>query len=265
MSSSLTQRKKLLNPTAQKLWQLITTKQTNLAVAADVTESKSLIDLLNGIGPEICVLKTHIDIIEDFSPKLVEKLQELAEKYQFIIFEDRKFADIGNTAKLQYEKGIYRIADWASIVDAHILPGSGIIQGLKEVGLSKGNGLLLLAELSSKGNLITEEYIKAAVKMAQANKDFVIGFICQHRLTDDPDFIHMTPGVHISDDGDNLAQGYITPEEAIIHRGTDVIIVGRGIYSAANPKKAAQDYRKRGWKAYEKQCNKIGNRHGSIH
>ena len=30
--------------------------------------------------------------------------------------------------------------------------------------------------------------------MAEEHRDFIIGFICQSRLTSDPAFLHMTPG-----------------------------------------------------------------------
>ncbi len=238
------------NPTAIRLFNLMEEKQTNLAIAADVMTKAELIKIADELGPKICVLKTHIDIVEDFDIGLITELQRLSEKHNFLLFEDRKFADIGNTVMRQYQNGIYNIADWSHITNAHSVPGPGIIEGLKKVGLPKGRGLLLLAEMSSKGTLAKGSYTEETARMAQANKDFVIGFITMRKLVDDPNFINMTPGVKLAVGGDNFGQQYNTPEEVIGKQKSDIIIVGRGIYEATNPLEEAEKYREAGWLAY---------------
>ncbi len=241
------------NPTAKKLFLLMEEKQTNLSVAADVTSKNELLQLADQIGPEICVLKTHIDIIEDFDQDLIEQLQLLSEKHDFLIFEDRKFADIGNTVIHQYQDGVYHIENWAHITNAHTVPGPGIIEGLKTVGLQKGRGLLLLAEMSSKGTLAKETYTKETLQMAEEHKDFVIGFITMRKLLDNPCFVNMTPGVKLVAGGDNLGQQYNTPDRVIKDQESDIIIVGRGIYKVENPLQESKKYREAGWTAYQER------------
>jgi orotidine-5'-phosphate decarboxylase len=79
------------------------------------------------------MLKTHVDIIEDFSMDKMQQLVELALKHNFLIFEDRKFADIGNTVKLQFGRGVYKISQWANVINAHAITGPGCIAALREV------------------------------------------------------------------------------------------------------------------------------------
>jgi uridine monophosphate synthetase len=251
-SQSFSERAQLArNPVAKALLLLMDEKQTNLAVNIDSSSANEVLEMANLLGPEICVLKTHVDILDDFSREWTEKLQEIAQKHKFLIFEDRKFADIGHIASKQYAGGVYKIADWADITNAHAIPGPGIIEGLQTVGLPKKRGLLLLAEMSSKGSLANKDYAQAVVEMAQQYPDFVMGFISQRRLSANTGHIHMTPGVSLTESGDSLGQQYKTAEYAIKTQKTDVIIVGRGIVNASDPKEKAAEYRHEAWVAYK--------------
>ncbi|SCW02670.1 LAFE_0F11738g1_1 [Lachancea fermentati] len=245
------------SPVASKLLKLMHEKETNLCASLDVGSTKELLDLVEVLGPHICLLKTHVDILPDFSMEgTVKPLKELAQKYNFLIFEDRKFADIGNTVKLQYSSGVHRIAEWADITNAHGVTGPGIVQGLKQAAketTEEPRGLLMLAELSSKGSLAHGEYTKGTVDIAKTDKEFVIGFIAQHDMggrNEGFDWLIMTPGVGLDDKGDSLGQQYRTVKD-VVSTGSDIIIVGRGLFAKGrDPNVEGARYRKAGWEAY---------------
>ncbi|KAF9057659.1 humps family-domain-containing protein [Panaeolus papilionaceus] len=256
------------NPTAKLILETIERKKSNLAVSIDVTKADDLIAIIEAVGPYVCMIKTHVDILEDWQSTLIERLHHLSGKYDFVYFEDRKFADIGNTVALQYSSGVHKIASWSHVTNAHVVPGPSIIQGLSSVGLPLGRGLLLLAEMSTKGSLAVGSYTEEAVRMARQNPDFVIGFIAQRRMegvgaspdedVSQEDFIIMSPGIGLDSKGDSMGQQYRTPQEAIVSSGTDIIIVGRGIYgtdlSAVDTiSRKAERYMAEGWAAYQQR------------
>ena len=215
------------------------------------------------------VLKTHIDILSDLTPSTLSSLSSLAQKHSFLLFEDRKFVDIGHTVQMQYAGGALRIAEWAHIVNCAVLAGDGIVDalaqsaGTEEFKAKYGDerGLLVLAEMTSKGSMATGEYTKLSVRCARRYPEFVLGFVAtralgevlpEERESEEEDFVVFTTGVNLASKGDALGQQYQTPESAVM-RGADFIISGRGIYKAADPVEAIKAYREQGWEAYLKR------------
>ncbi|RMZ91651.1 hypothetical protein DV736_g1084, partial [Chaetothyriales sp. CBS 134916] len=251
-----------VHPVAQKLFHLAERKQTNLVLSADVTTTEDLLAIANDLGPYIAVLKTHIDIVSDFGSHTIAGLGKLAEKHDFLLWEDRKFIDIGSTVQKQYRGGALKIHEWAHIVNASVLPGPGVIQALTET-ISEGGitdrALLILAEMTSKGSLAVGDYTRASVEIARKYPASVIGFIATRELSSfgpapekPEDFIVFTTGVNLASKGDSLGQQYQTPISAIAG-GADFLVVGRGIYGASDPAAAAHEYRTAGWSAYVKR------------
>ncbi|KAH0543625.1 hypothetical protein FGG08_002063 [Glutinoglossum americanum] len=248
----------------KKLFDIAEVKKTNVAVSADLRNTKDLLALADAIGPYIAVFKTHIDLVSDFGEATVAGLKSLSVKHNFLFFEDRKFVDIGNTVQQQYHGGALRISEWAHIVNASVLAGEGIIEALVQTAQGSDfqykdeRALLILAEMTTKGSLATGAYTSSAVEIAKRHQGFVIGFVATRSLesvrtdipaTEDEDFVIFTAGVNRSSKGDKLGQQYQTPKSAI-ERGSDFIIAGRGIYASEDPVASVKLYQEEGWQAY---------------
>ena len=236
--------KKIEHPTGKKLLKLALEKKSNLIASADVTSTAELLALADAVGPHIVALKTHIDIIKDFNTdKTILPLVDLAKKHNFLLMEDRKFADIGNTQELQFNEGIYKISNWADMITSHLIAGSQALDCFSNIGVI---GIL---GMSCKGTLTDANYQNEALKIIETHPN-IMGCVAQNQVSDN--ILLFTPGVNLETTNDNKGQQYNTPEYVFNNLHTDFIIVGRGIYQSENPEIAAITYKNAGWKAYEK-------------
>ncbi|MCK0202705.1 orotidine-5'-phosphate decarboxylase [Ornithobacterium rhinotracheale] len=234
--------KEISHPVGKKLIDIALRKKSNLIASADVTTTEELLSLAEKIGDKIVALKLHTDIITNFTREFVEEIKKLAREKDFVIFEDRKFADIGNTQDLQFRQGIYRIADWADMVTAHVIAGE------KSLEVFGTTGVASIVEMSSAGTLTDNYYISKALNVSQKSAQ-VFAVVAQRQVPND--LLLLTPGVNLSVKGDNKGQQYNTPEKVFRDYHTDFMIVGRGIYKATEPEKVAEEYRQQGWAAYK--------------
>ena len=121
--------------------------------------------------------------------------------------------------------------------------------------VSREGGVLLLAQMSSRGNLLgLEGYTDAMVQAGIANSG-VFGFIGNGSRPAELSVLRgkvgdkkliWTPGVNLAVGDGEMGQRYGDPSEAILS-GSDGIIVGSGIYKSEKPGEMAKAYADISW------------------
>tara|TARA_Y100000748_G_scaffold300671_1_gene299508 strand:- start:2268 stop:2957 length:690 start_codon:yes stop_codon:yes gene_type:complete len=211
---------------------------------------QDLLDLIEEVGPHIAALKTHVDIVDDFSIESWGALVESANRHDLLLFEDRKFADIGKVSQSQMA-GVHDIRSWADIVTAHRISGPDIVDGIAAgwADADREGGVLLLAQMSSSGNLLNANYTEEVI-FTGSRSPHVIGYIGNGSnaeqvaaLRDRVGEAQMiwTPGVNLEVGDGDMGQRYGHPKNSVL-AGADAIIVGSGIHGADDRAGAAAEY-----------------------
>lgn len=238
------------NPLAQRYMETAARKQTLVCLAADMKSIQDLLDLIEEVGPHIAALKTHVDIVDDFSIESWGALVEAANRHDLLLFEDRKFADIGKVSQSQMA-GLHNIRSWADIVTAHRISGPDIVDGIAAgwADVDRVGGVLLLAQMSSSGNLLNANYTEEVISTG-SRSPHVIGYIGNGSnaeqvaaLRDRVGEAQMiwTPGVNLEVGDGDMGQRYGHPKNSVL-AGADAIIVGSGIHGADDRAGAATEY-----------------------
>jgi uridine monophosphate synthetase len=218
-------------PLLNKIKNMIKTKNSNLILAADIPNHVTVIEMIDRLGPYLLGVKLHVDIFDiSVVPELISHVKHLKVKHNLLVIEDRKFADIPAIVAKQ----IQIIKEWADIVTAHGIVGDEMMKTLDNANV----GILPIHQMSSANNLIDMKYSLMVKNMANKFKN-IIGFITQEHVMDG--LLNFSPGVNMTTKNDTKGQTYNTPQ-AMLQKGTDIFIIGRGIYESPDMTKTCIEY-----------------------
>ncbi|MBI87588.1 MAG: orotidine-5'-phosphate decarboxylase [Euryarchaeota archaeon] len=245
------------HPISHEYMRISCEKKSLVVLAADLPSIEGIVDLIKSLGSKFCALKTHVDMVEDFSVDSWKNLVNAAKSRDVLLFEDRKFADIGRVAQTQMG-GLYDIRSWADIVTSHSISGPDVVDGIAAgwEGVERVGGVLLLAQMSSSGNLLDGSYGDRTLSIGNASPH-VMGYIGNGSSVVELEELRSkvgegrmiwTPGVNLNAKEGVLGQRYGNPGDAV-RSGSDAIIVGSGVHGSEDPFSALEEYASASWNA----------------
>lgn len=198
-----------ITPT-KRLQDIIKQKQTKLVFAADIEDSEKLLTILEDIGPYICMVKLHLDIISiPDKARFYKKIQQLSHLHNFLIMDDRKYVDIGSIAHKQ-------ILHSQTIVPIHFIT----------VHAAAGSRILDVVPNNIDVFLVTDMSQEGSQECKRFEHKKIVGVVSQGEPV--PDLMLMVPGISLTTNQDKHGQQYRKPDQI----KADLYVVGRNIYEA---------------------------------
>ena len=159
---------KYTNPLNKTLLGLAAAKKSNIVLSVNATTTSELLDLadrnfLSRKKKKFCTLGIKLshsrfrpsyrrpDVarrhISDFGDETMAGLEAQATRHQFLLYEARKFVDVGTNVQKQYHGDAHRYSEWAHIINSN--RDKDVVDALSQVADSDGfpsrseRGLLL--------------------------------------------------------------------------------------------------------------------------
>ena len=205
---------RFFNPITNKQTKVLPVKNSNLIVALDVDTWDEAKKHIINLGEYVTGFKFHFDLIDGIDFK---ELRDLHVKYNFVVLNDRKYADVPHINQKMSDK-----IDFPYIFN--------IVHAISGIDSFPSGPIIIVLEMSNNNTLITPEYRNKVIQQTE-NIPNLVGYVSQHKWWNS-DKLCFTPGIKNEKD--------ITSAK---ERGADIIIVGRSIINDANPKKRANDLR----------------------
>ena len=192
--------------------------------AADCASMEEMLDKLDTYGPHIGILKTHMDTFSDFNEHKLVRFIALKKKYDLLVWEDRKFADIGMIMDKQINNSVLRYDKWVDVFSLHAITGRESLETV--FNRNPDFKWIIIGQLSCPDNLIDKIYTQSAKSIYDSYEN-VIGMVCQDYLG--PEVIHIIPGISNTRKEDKMGQSYSKLEEK---QFADFLVCGRSIDSS---------------------------------
>lgn len=205
---------------------------SNIIISADVECLNELWKIFETMGSNVDIIKIHHDIITDFTVDLdltIQKINKYKYDYNFLVWEDRKYADIGYIMEKQVKN---HVSKWADIISVQPISG---IESVMQLSFIK---VILIGEMSSSNTLCNDEYKKCVIEMTDLLPN-VIGIVCQSKMTETK--LNIVPGISLKNKKDGKGQCYNTMKDRSF---ADYYVVGRSILNSENPQDTLTTYMK---------------------
>jgi len=264
LTMPFTKRASYTNGLAKELLELMEKKESNLVVAADqeFKSEKEIFKFAKELAPEIVGFKFHPRIYEKtlgwFYNGYDAELFDIAKEGEFTVINDTKLGDIGKIIFKQLEVELAN----AHMVTTHEVQGYHALEAINDMSTKLyekdkvSRGAISLLYMTSEGHMFDPIFDKL---IDDTNQYKSVGGVVAGKALDaiyhamgrlELGILIFSPGIKIKGEKGERGQTYGHPFHAVSH-GTDVIIVGSGIYGSDEPVKAAREYRREGWEGYQ--------------
>ncbi len=215
-----------------------------LAVALDVTGRDAALRTLDTIGDEVGIIKIGHQLAYSGGFGLIEELASSGRK----VFADLKLLDIDQTVA----KGVASVAaTGATFLTVHAYPKAlrAAAEALGPKPALKILGVTVLTsmddeDLQEAGYAVPADQLVMARAM-QAKQAGTPGLVCSAheaprlRATLGPDMLLVTPGIRFAGGDAGDQKRVMSPRQAIAN-GANILVMGRPITAADDPKAAAR-------------------------
>lgn len=216
-----------------------------IIVALDVADAGAALSLAARLDPTLCRVKVGKELFTRAGPAVVEQLQNAG----FEVFLDLKFHDIPNTVA-QALRAAADLGVW--MVNVHASGGRRMLEAAANALLASRQAPLLIgvtvltsmdqSDLDELGyrETVAERVLRLATLTASAGLD---GVVCSAqeapalRCACGDSFALVTPGIRTAGDDAGDQRRVVTPAAALA-LGSDYLVIGRSVTSAADPRLA---------------------------